>query len=336
MDDDIPVIDIGAYRRGERTATNALARAVDDANRRVGFLVVVGHGVAPELIAEMDSVSRAFFALSLEAKLQVRCVDVATSRGYMPPQSRSLAASLAPDRGGQAPPDLVEFFAVGQPEVPDDAYHAPDAAGVHFRPNRWPARPTGFEATWSAYYRCMERLSAELMQIFALALGLPEGWFDPFLDRHCSNLFANHYQPLDIPPPPGRLRLGAHTDYGSLTLVHQDDTPGGLQVRLHGRWTEVPHVPGAYVVNLGDLMARWTSDRWVSTLHRVAVPDTGWPAPARLSVPYFQQPNYDAVIEAIPTCVGPGHAARYPPITSGQHMEAKTRSSFAYPGPDAR
>jgi isopenicillin N synthase-like dioxygenase len=129
-------------------------------------------------------------------------------------------------------------------------------------------------------------------------------------------------------PEPGQLRLGAHTDYGSLTLLYQDETPGGLQVHRDGVWRDAPIVPGTFVVNIGDLMSRWTNDRWVSTLHRVQNPAQGrWDVP-RLSIPYFHQPNYDAVIEAIPTCVAPGEQATYPPITSGDNLTYKTRSTL--------
>lgn len=320
----VPVIDLSPVHSGNATALQALARSVDRANREIGFLVVVGHGVDPQLIAEMDAVTRAFFELPMEQKLALRSEDPGTSRGYMPPRSRALARSI----GQSTPPDLVEFLAMGQPDVPDDRYHSPERAGINFRPNRWPAEPAQLQAVWTAYYRRMEQLADDLIGVFALALGLPRDWFGPSVDRHCSNLFANHYPPVEVAPEPGQLRLGPHTDYGSLTLLYQDASPGGLQVHSGGHWVDAPHLPGSYIVNIGDLMARWTNDRWVSTLHRVSVPAGGHPSGSRLSIPFFHQPNYDAVIEAIPTCLVPGRAPKYPAITSGRNMEDKTRSSF--------
>ncbi|MCW2528595.1 MAG: efe 2 [Pseudonocardiales bacterium] len=326
MDDSIPVIDLGPFRQGDPVGTAQLARAVDEANRSVGFLVVVGHGVSEDLITEMDETTRQFFALTPEEKLQVRSTEPAASRGYMPPKSRGLAKTL----GTSSPPDLVEYFSAGQPVVPDLAYFAPASAGINFRPNRWPSTPSTFESVWTTYYRRMEQLAGDLIHVFALALGLPEQWFDDSVGRHCSNMFANFYPVLTAPPEPGQLRLGAHTDYGSLTLLYQDDTKGGLQVHHDSQWVDAPHVPGAFIVNIGDLMARWTNDRWVSTLHRVQNPiDSRYDVP-RLSIPFFHQPDYDALIEAIPTCVDDEHPARYEPITSGQNLEQKTRSSLTY------
>jgi isopenicillin N synthase-like dioxygenase len=166
------------------------------------------------------------------------------------------------------------------------------------------------------------------MRIFALALGLDEHWFADKIDDHCSTLFANHYPAQDTPPLPGQLRLGEHTDFGSLTLLHQDDAPGGIEVRdPAGAWRPVPHVPGAFVVNIGDLMARWTNDRWVSTLHRVVNPPSDRRGEARLSLPFFHQPNADALIECIPTCAGENDPPRYEPVLSGAWRDAKVAAS---------
>ena len=167
------------------------------------------------------------------------------------------------------------------------------------------------------------------MAVFALALGLDRDWFVPTTDKHCTDMFANYYPAVTETAVPGQLRLGAHTDYGSLTVLYQDGTPGGLQVHRDGGWQDAPLVPGTFVVNIGDLMSRWTNDRWVSTLHRVQVPvQERWGVP-RLSIPYFHQPNDDAVIEAIPTCVDVDNPPRYAPITSGENLTYKTESTFA-------
>jgi len=200
---------------------------------------------------------------------------------------------------------------------------------VNFRPNIWPTEPTGFQRTWTTYYRAMERVSAELMTLFAAALQLPETYFDSRIDKHISNLFANHYPPLESRPEPGQLRVGEHTDYGSLTVLYQSDTTGGLEVQVDGQWHPVPPTPGTFVVNIGDLMARWTNDRWISTLHRVQTPPTTDYGRRRISLPFFCQPNYDTVVECLPTCRDSGATARYGPITSGQNMTAKTIRSFA-------
>lgn len=140
---------------------------------------------------------------------------------------------------------------------------------------------------------------------------------------------VNCYPPQTSPPLPGQLRRGAHTDFGSLTILYQDAAPGGLQVQTAvGDWRDVPPVGGSFVVNLGDLMAAWTNDRWVSTMHRVVNPSTDVAATRRLSIAFFHQPNFDTIIECIPTCLAPGGRPRYEPVTSGQWLIDKLSKSY--------
>lgn len=322
----VTIVDLASDRPDRPAGRLELVDQIREANESVGFMVVRGHGVPDPVTRAMHDSCLAFFDLTVEEKLTVHPDDPTTSRGYMPLRSRALAYS----RGDATPPDLVEFFASGKHDVDwTDPYYGSDRAGVHFHPNLWPERPVGMQAAWAAYYREMERLSLRLMRLFALALGLQEHWFDDSIDRHCSNLFANHYPAYDGPIEAGQLRLGAHTDYGSLTIVHQDGDIGGLQVRSGGRWVDVPAIPGTFVVNIGDLLARWTNDRWVSTLHRVVNPDAGRIGSSRrISIPFFHQPNYDARIECIPTCLVPGERPRHEPVLSGEHMLRKTNRTL--------
>jgi isopenicillin N synthase-like dioxygenase len=172
------------------------------------------------------------------------------------------------------------------------------------------------------YYRAMSELAQVLMRLFALGLGLEESFFDAKIDRHISRLRLRNYPAQLAPPLPGQLRAGAHSDYGSLTILATEDRPGGLQVRnAAGEWVEVPVVPDCFIVNLGDLMARWTNDAWVSTLHRVVnpPPDSGAES-RRLSLVFFHNPNYDAQVSCIPTCLKPGEMPKYPATTSGEHL----------------
>ena len=165
----------------------------------------------------------------------------------------------------------------------------------------------------------------------AVALDLPESWFEDKIDHHFSSLAANHYPSQERPPAPRQLRIAGHTDSGSLTLIPQDGSQGGLEIKhpATGSWLSVPSIPGTFVVNIGDLMAQWTNDRWVSTLHRVVNPDAGDAAKSRrLSLVYFHQPNEDALIECIPTCADAGKPARYAPITAGEHIGRKIRKHF--------
>jgi isopenicillin N synthase-like dioxygenase len=162
------------------------------------------------------------------------------------------------------------------------------------------------------------------MRLFAMALDLDEFWFDDKIDKHMTNFVVSNYpdQPHELPE--GQLRAGAHTDYGSLTIIKAEDKPGGLEVLdSEGRWRPVPMVPGTFVVNLGDLMARWTNDHWVSTMHRVVNPPRDKAIGSRRqSLIFFHQPNYDAIIECLPSCLDNGRA-KYAPITSGEHLLMK-------------
>lgn len=316
---EIPVIDLAPYRGGSEADKRGVAERVNAACRTIGFLVVTGHGVDPELVRRLRSVTAEFFALPEDQKFEVE-MPPDRYRGYMA-EAESLAASYGED----SPPDLKESLTIGPVDVPNgDAYFAAEQAGAFFAGNLWPDQPAELRRTWTEYYREMERLATELMRICALALGLDEHYFDASVDRHITNMSAIHYPPLAAEPMPGQLRGGAHTDFGSITIVQRDAAPGGLQVLIDGEWVSAPYIENSFVINLGDLMAEWTNDEWVSTIHRVALPPTLDDAGSdRLSFTFFHQPNYDAVIEAIPTCTGPDRPAKYGTTTSGAHIMQK-------------
>lgn len=320
MTNTIPLIDISPFLSGGDAERRAVADAVNAACTDIGFLLVSGHGIPASLVDRMRSVSTDFFDRPLEDKLRYR-MPPDRYRGYIAFGNEALAYSL----DEKTPPDLKESFSIGPVDTPDDAYHRAATPANFFAPNMWPEGLPEFRATWTAYYRQMEVLSATLMRIFALALGMDAHYFDDKIDRHITNFSVLHYPPQPEAPLPGQLRAGAHTDYGSLTIVKPDAAEGGLQVRRKdGIWLDVPHVPEAFVVNLGDLMAEWTNDRWVSTLHRVANPPrSAGDAARRLSMTFFHQPNYDAVIQCLPTCADAGRPARYRKTTSGEHVWMK-------------
>ena len=176
----------------------------------------------------------------------------------------------------------------------------------------------------------MRDLGNRLMSLFARGLGLPPGFFADKIDQQPNALRAINYPERDDAPLPGQLRAGAHTDYGTLTILRQDAV-GGLEVLDRGgRWTGVETVPGAFVINIGDLMARWTNDQWRSTLHRVVDPPVARRPPARRqSMPYFQNANWSAEITCLPTCLAPGETAPYEPVLAGPHLMGKFRRSVS-------
>lgn len=318
---DVPIIDVSPYLSGREAHRGDVAEQIDRACRDIGFLVVSGHGISPELVDAMDDASRAFFDLPLEEKMRVVCPAPDVTRGYYPLEEESVARS----RGEYAPGDLNESFMVGPMNVEPDEYHHGPAAGHHFAPNLWPERPSSLREVYTAYFEAMTGLANALMRLFALALHQPETFFDDMIDRPISRIRVRNYPAPCKPPAPGQLRVGAHSDYGSLTILKTEDKPGGLQVfNKAGEWVDVPTVPGCFIVNLGDLMARWTNDYWVSTLHRVVNPPMERAAGSRRqSLVFFHNPNYDAVIECIPSCRSEVGPAKYPATTSGEHLRSR-------------
>jgi isopenicillin N synthase-like dioxygenase len=299
----------------------AVARQIDAACTTIGFFAVTGHGVANQVIGDLYAAAYAFFDLPADDKLLVRRPRPEQNRGYIPPGDETLAR-LA---GRETPPDRKEIFAIGPFDLPDEPYFTGPAAYPNLAPNLWPARPATLAPAMRAYWRGLERLARALCRGYATALGLPGDYFAASIDRHVSQLRLLHYPPLREPPLPGQLRAGEHTDLGMMTLLYSDNVVGGLQVkRRDGRWVDAPVTPDTFVVNLGDMMMRWTNDRWVSTPHRVVNPPQGAEAVSRrLSVGMFFIPNYDAEIACIETCKVPGEPPRYAPISVADYRTAR-------------
>lgn len=313
----VPTVDLS----GDRAR---VAHDIAVACREVGFFQIVGHGIDAAVADAAWDLAHEFFALPLDEKLAVS-IPGGDAYGYGPFKIERLAASL----GAATPPDLKETFSVGPFEPPPADLTDPAAAFV-YSPNRWPATLATMEPSFRAYYDAMAELVSRVMSAMADGLGLDDDWFEPYIDRPTSALRALHYPDLaGQHVEPGQLRAGAHTDYGTLTLLRQDDAPGGLQLRgVDGEWVDVPAVPGAFVVNVGDALQRWTNDQWRSTLHRVVVPPRDAARNCeRYSLAFFHNANWDAVIECIPTCRADGEPARHPPVTAGRHLMDKFRST---------
>ena len=321
----VPVIDLARPQ-------DEVVHAIADACTKVGFLTIVGHGVDPAVEDAAWTSARAFFDLPLDEKLAVAMPEAGYPYGYTPISGETLAASL----GEVAPPDLKQSLAIG-PVDPAPRKPRDDGEAWARLPNRWPIRPAGLRAAWEDYYRSMSALATRLMQLFALGLDLPDDHFLPLIDAHVSAMRFLDYPAPDAPALPGQLRAGAHTDYGTLTILRQEQRPGGLEVLgPDGAWMPVPAVPGGYVVNLGDTMARWTNDRWRSTLHRVVNPSADAHGDTRRqSVAFFHNANWDAMIKCLPTCVGPGESPKYSPVAAGPHLMDKYRRTVAHDGPAA-
>lgn len=313
----VPVIDLTPARQGDLEDRRRVARQIDEACCDIGFFTIAGHGVPDAIVRNLREAAHEFFALPLVEKLRASHPVEGTPRGYHALAGESLAHAM----DEQAPPDLKEFYHVGPVDVTDDPYYTCERGRQFFLPNVWPERPAGFREAAITYYRTMDRLVLFLMRLAALALGLPETFFDDKVNRSIGTMRLNYYPRQTTPPLPGQLRAGAHTDYGGPTILNGEDVPGGLQVRTRsGEWIDVHTPPEHFVVNIGDLMMRWTNDRWLSNLHRVVNPPLaeGQNVP-RLSIAFFNHPNYDTLIE----CVAPAGQAKYPPVLSGDYRDLK-------------
>ncbi len=292
----VPVIDIGPYLQGGPEQRRRVADGIAAACEESGFFCIVGHGVPAGLIARTRQAAADFFALPAAEKRLILRPANRVGRGYYPFADRSLAYTL----GVETPPDLQEAYAMGPPDVPDDPYYRGETAAYFFADNRYPARPEGFRETVDEYFRTLLGLGNRLMGAMALALGLDEGFFADKIDRPACAMRLIRYPAQSDRPAERQLRAGAHTDYGTLTILRGDDVPGTLQVKLkQGGWTDLRPPADAFVCNLGDAMARWTGGRWASTLHRVSNPPEGAAQRDRISLVFFHQPNYDAMLGGI-------------------------------------
>lgn len=283
---------------------------IDQACAGTGFFTIVGHGVAPSIVTAVWDTAAAFFAQPLDAKRRATHADPSHPYGYFPMGGEALARS----RGEHTPPDLKESFNLAPPE-----HHRDDAGRFGGVARIWPTGIAGFEAAWTEYYDAMALLADQLLGLFARALGVQPEQFHTRTRRHMSALRAVSYPPLASPPQHGQLRAGAHTDYGTLTILQPGEGTGGLEVlTAEGRWLAVGPADGAFVVNLGDIMARWTDDLWCSTLHRVGLPAPGAAAhERRQAVAFFHQPDWDAEIASL------SGRDTYPPIRYGDWLLAK-------------
>ncbi|GAB4241825.1 MAG: 2-oxoglutarate and iron-dependent oxygenase domain-containing protein [Elainellaceae cyanobacterium] len=321
----LPVINIAPYLAGTPEGKAEVARQINAACTEIGFFMITGHRFSRELLNAAYETASQFFNLPSAEKLKIKQPDPQISRGYTPLGGESLAYGL----GNEAPPDLKEMVDFGPVDVlPDDSdrdYFYGPQAGNFFYPNLFPKQPPQFKAVFEQYYRSMNQLANALMQIFATALELPEGYFVNKLDKNLSAVRIIRYPEQNSHPQPGQLRSGAHTDYGTLTILYADQAAGGLQVKhRQGYWVDVMPVEGCFTVNIGDAMQIWTNDRWISTLHRVVNPPAAIASSSRRqSIVFFHQPNYDTVIEPLPCCIDDHHPQQYQPVTFGQHWMNK-------------
>jgi len=302
-------------------APDDLVDRVDRACRSVGFFLLRSSAIPVAVADEAWKQASSFFELADDEKAAVGFPEAGYPYGYSPFQFETLSASI--DEGG-SPADLKESFSVGPDCLgsPPEDMSDPDEIWIRSQ-SLWPSQLPALRPAWEAYFRAMADVSAQLLSVMALALELPADHFEPLIDRHTSAMRALNYPAITASTlAPDSLRAGAHTDYGTLTILRTDDVPG-LQVSLDGQWHDVGRTPGTYVVNLGDSIAQWTNDRWRSTMHRVLPND---PSP-RQSMAFFHMANWDAWIECLPTCLETGEKPRHEPVQAGPWLMSKFQST---------
>ena len=321
----IPTVNLEPFLQGSAEEQQAIARDVDEICRTLGFLVIEQHGVPLEIIDNAWTSARAFFDLPIEQKMRSVPPYVGCPRGYFPFESEALAKSLGVD----TPPDVKESLSIGPLRGPDREISGQEFE-FHYGENIWPTEPPGLQTAFTTYMLAMESLGNNILKLFAAALSLPHDYFaashsDPMCALRCLN-----YPAVNKPLLPKQRGAGEHADYGSLTILKSDPNVSGLEVRLpSGEWVAAPLVKDGFIVNIGDMMARWTNDRWISTLHRVSSPGTpGGGTERRQSMPYFYNTSFDAEISCIPTCLAVGEQPKYEPVNGGAYLVQRFSSAL--------
>jgi isopenicillin N synthase-like dioxygenase len=310
----IPVIDVAEGFAGDRRATDRVAREIEQACTGSGFFYIRGHGVPQAVVDRSLAEAQDFFHLPVEEKRRVGIN--ARHRGW-----NALGDALMYEAKR---PDYKEFSSIGL-ELPDSD---PDvAAGEKLRgPNNWPEGRPGFRAALSAYYDAMRACGQNLLRCVAVSLGQAPDFFAPHYTKPLQRTQIIYYPPQPPQSDEDQFGLAPHTDFGCITLLWQDDN-GGLEVleRSSGTWIPAPPMPGTLVVNVGDLLGRWTNDRYASTPHRVL----NRSGRERFSIATFHDPNFKAPVD--PCAFGVAQAdCRYEPIQAGDHILGRIERSFGY------
>lgn len=311
----LPIIDISPLYGDEPGAWQSVAEQIDRACRQWGFFYIKGHSISPARIAEVLDSAQRFFAQPVEEKLKIDITQTRHHRGY----GAVATEQLDPTK----PSDLKETFDMGL-HLP--AGHPDVLAEKPLRgPNRHPDL-IGWESLMEQHYRDMQALAQTLLRAMTLALGIERDFFDTRFNEPVSVLRLIHYPPRQTASSAEQQGAGAHTDYGCITLLYQD-TAGGLQVRnVDGQWIDAPPIDGTFVVNLGDMMARWSNDRYVSTPHRVISPL----GVDRYSMPFFAEPHPDTLIQCLPGCQDDTHPPKYPTTTCAEFLLSRFADTYAY------
>lgn len=309
----LPLVDVAGLFSPELVDRQRTAAELGRAARDAGFLYITGHGVPQALMDRLIARTRAYFAQPLADKMRDYIGNSSNHSGYVPEGEEQFYG---------AKPDLKESYDVGFDLGDFDAATQEAQRRPMLGANRWSEFP-GFRADVKAYYDAVFALNLVLFKGFALALGLPEDSFTRHVNTPPSQLRLVHY-PCNPDAPADRPGIGAHTDYECFTILLP--TADGLEVMNGaGEWIDAPVMPGAFVINIGDMLEVLSNGNFVATMHRVRKVTQ-----ERYSFPLFCACDYDTVIAPIPELVPPGTTSRYAPVVCGEHLYAQTLQTFAY------
>ncbi len=314
---EIPIIDFAPMWGEDAAAKAECAASLRRACIDVGFFYLANHGIDQKLIDDTFALGPEFFGLPLDEKMQVHVSKSSNHSGYTPLLGENT------DVTGKG--DLHEAYDIAAETT--DLVEAASGEKTVYGTNIWPERPSHFRAQMRGYQTAMLKLSAKLFQAFALALDLPETYFDAMTDHPTNMMRLVYYPPQNGVIDEKQIGIGAHSDYECFTILAQQADISALQaLNSAGEWISAPPIPGTFTVNIGDQMARWTNDVFASTIHRV-INRTGR---ARQSIPFFCGSNAETVLTPIPSCVTKTNPAKYPPVTAGAYVLSRLQATYGH------
>ena len=310
----VPIVDVAPLFDGSDAAARTVAAEIRRASIEVGFFYVRGHNVPLDLMRAMLMGAKYFFTLPEERK---RAIQVNNAhRGYVPFAQTTL--------GRAKKPDLKESLNFAFPFQAGDPYLADGKPLIGL--NQWPAGEPVLQRIAEDYYAGVFELGQKLLEGFALALDIDRGFFRELYRHPLVRARLVHYPPQRAGDNEGQFGAAPHTDWGCITVLWQDDV-GGLQVRNRsGQWIDAPPIEGTFVINIGDMLERWSNDLFVSTPHRV-VNSSGR---ERYSIPIFYDPDFETVVECLPNCSGAANPPKYPRTVAGEYITAQYDKAYAY------
>ena len=296
----LPIIDMSSLQTG--IGIKELAGKVNDACKGTSFFLVANHGIPENIINSAMQASRLFFEQPIEARM--KSLKNEFHRGYLP-----FGTTQYPGQG----PDLKDTFDVGI-DLPLDDPQVKAGLPLH-GPNQWPDLEN-FRTPVETYFTAIHQLGLQLLEVFALSLNIDQQFFTQYYTKPTVLMRMMHYLPQSSSLSSNSIGATAHTDFGLMTILNQDNL-GGLEIQLlDGSWISAPSIPGTFVVNIGQLMARWTNDVYKATTHRVINRSNK----ERYSIPFFFNPNHYARVQCIPSCQSPERPPRYSEVLAGEHI----------------